>query len=148
MSKDINAAALLSLALDESTDVSHLSQFSVIARYVVGDTLREESLAVLPMKGTRKDLFSSFTEFAKKNLPMDKLVSVCTDGAPCVIEKHKGFAALFRKHENRPILSFHCILHQEAFCDQFCGKQFGEVMDVVTSVIKFIVAQALHNNQF
>uniref|UniRef100_A0A3B4FMV8 HAT C-terminal dimerisation domain-containing protein n=1 Tax=Pundamilia nyererei TaxID=303518 RepID=A0A3B4FMV8_9CICH len=46
---------------DESTDVSHLSQFSVIARYVVSDTLREESLAVLPMKG--EDLFKSFTEF-------------------------------------------------------------------------------------
>ena len=143
--KDINAAALFSLALDESTDVSHLSQFSVIARYVVGDTLREESLDVLPMKGTTRgeDLFSSFIEFAEeKNLPMDELVSVCTDGASCVIEKNKGFVALFRKHEHRPILSFHCILHQEALCAQLCDKQFGEVMDVVTSVIKFIVARA------
>uniref|UniRef100_A0A3B4FRD4 Tc1-like transposase DDE domain-containing protein n=1 Tax=Pundamilia nyererei TaxID=303518 RepID=A0A3B4FRD4_9CICH len=46
--KDINAAPFFSL-------------FSVIARYVVSDTLREESLAVLPMKG--EDLFKSFTEF-------------------------------------------------------------------------------------
>ena len=52
--KDINAAAYFSLALDESADVSHLSQFSVIARYIAGDTLREESLAVLPMKGTTR----------------------------------------------------------------------------------------------
>lgn len=66
--KDINAAPVFSLALDESTDVSNLSQFSVIARYVVGDTLHEESLAVLTMKGTTKgeDLFKSFTEFAKE----------------------------------------------------------------------------------
>lgn len=57
-----------SLALDESTDVSNLSQFSVVARYVVGDTLHEESLAVLSMKGTTRgqDLFESFTEFAKE----------------------------------------------------------------------------------
>ena len=57
--KDINAARFFSLALDESTDVNNLSQFSVIARYVVGDTLHEESLAVLPMKGTTRgeDLF-------------------------------------------------------------------------------------------
>ena len=73
---------------------------------------------------------------------MDKLVSVCTDRAPCVIEKNKGFAALFLEHENRPILSFHCILHQEALCAQLCGKQFGNMMDVVTSVITFIVARA------
>ena len=66
-----------SLALHESTDVYHLSQFSVIVRYVVGDILSEENLAVLPMKGTTRgeDLFRSFIEFTKaKNLPIDKLV--------------------------------------------------------------------------
>lgn len=46
--KDINARTYFSLALDESKDVSHLSQCSIIARYTAGDTLREESLAVLP----------------------------------------------------------------------------------------------------
>ena len=68
--KNINAAALFFLALDEYTDISHLSQFSVIARYVVGDTLSEESLAVLPMKGTTrgKDLFRSFIDFAKEKI--------------------------------------------------------------------------------
>ena len=68
--KDINAAAYFSLALDESGDLSHLSQFSVIARYVARDTLSEESLAALPMKGTtrREDLFKFFVEFAKKKI--------------------------------------------------------------------------------
>jgi len=70
--KDINAASYFPLALDESTDVSNLSQFSVIARYVVGDALREESFVVLPMKESTRgaDLFKSFMEFAK-DLPMD-----------------------------------------------------------------------------
>ena len=77
----------------------------------------------------------SWSSLKKKNLPIDKLVSVRTDGALCMIGKNKGFAALFREHENRPILFFHCILHQEALCAQLCGKQFGEVMDMVTSVI-------------
>lgn len=149
--KDINAAPFFSLALDESTDVSHLSQFSVIARYVVGDTVREESLAVLPMKGTTRgeDLFKSFTEFAKeKNLPMDKLISVCTDGAPCMVGKNRGFVALLREYEKRPILSFHCILHQEALCAQMCGEQLGEVMSLVIQVVNFIVARALNDRQF
>ncbi|XP_028648976.1 protein ZBED8-like [Erpetoichthys calabaricus] len=149
--KDINAAPFFSLALDESTDVSHLSQFSVIARYAVGDTLRQESLAVLPMKGTTRgeDLFKSFTELAKeKNLPMDKLISVCTDGAPCMVGKNRGFVALLREHEKRPIRSFHCILHQEALCAQMCGEQLGEVMLLVIRVVNFIVARALNDRQF
>ncbi|XP_028320890.1 protein ZBED8-like [Gouania willdenowi] len=143
--KDINAAPFFSLALDESTDISHLSQFSVIARYAAGDTMREESLAVLPIKGSTRgeDLFESFMEFAhEKNLPMDKLLSVCTDGAPCMMGKNKGFVALLREHENRPIL------HQEALCAQMCDRQLGEVMSLVIRVINFIVARALNDRQF
>ena len=66
--KDINALLLFSLTLDESTDVSNLSQFGVTSRCVVGDTLHEASFAVLSMKGTTRgqDLFESFTEFAKE----------------------------------------------------------------------------------
>ena len=118
--KDINAAAYFSLALNESTDVSNLSQFSVIARYVAGDTLNEESFAALPKKGTTRgeDLFKSFIEFDKeKYLLTNKVISECTDGAPCGGE-NKGFVALLRKHENRLILSFHSILYQGPFCVQ------------------------------
>uniref|UniRef100_A0A673B181 HAT C-terminal dimerisation domain-containing protein n=1 Tax=Sphaeramia orbicularis TaxID=375764 RepID=A0A673B181_9TELE len=149
--KDINAAPYFSLALDESTDISHLSQFSVIARYAAGDTLCEESLAVLPMKGSIRGehLFKSFIEFAKeKNLLMDKRIVVCTDGAPCMVGKNRGFVALLREHENRPILSFHCILHQEALCAKMCGEQLGEVMSLVIWVVNFIVARALNDRQF
>uniref|UniRef100_A0A3Q3AU70 HAT C-terminal dimerisation domain-containing protein n=1 Tax=Kryptolebias marmoratus TaxID=37003 RepID=A0A3Q3AU70_KRYMA len=148
--KDINAAPFFSLALDESTDVSHISQFSVIARYVAGDTLHEQSLAVLPMKGTTRgeDLFKSFIEFAKeKNLPMDKLISLCTDGAPCMVGKNRGFVALLREHENRPILRFHCILHQEELCAQMCGEQLGEVMSLVIQMFNFTFARALNDRQ-
>lgn len=149
--KDINAAPFFSLALDESTDVSHMSQFSVIARYAAGDTLREESLAVLPIKGSTRgeDLFKSFMAFAQeKNLPMDKLISVCTDGAPCMVGKNKGFVALLREHEKRAILNFRCILHQEALCAQMCDGQLSEVMSLVIRVVNFIVARALNDRQF
>lgn len=149
--KDINTAPFFSLALDESTDVTDLAQFSVIARYAAGDTLREESLAVLPIKGSTRgeDLFKSFMEFThEKKLPMDKLLSVCTDGAPCMVGKNKGFVALLREHEKRPILSFHCILHQEGLCAQMCDGQLSEVMSLVIRVINFIVARALNDRQF
>ena len=72
--KDINVAAYFFLALEESTDVIYLSQFSVIARYVARDTLGEESLATLPMKGTTRgeDLFKFFIEFAKEKKSADE----------------------------------------------------------------------------
>ena len=135
--KDINKSEYFSLALDESTDVCHIAQLSIMARYAAGDALREDNLAVLPMKGcTRGEhLFKSFMDFVKeKNVPLNKLISVCTDGAPCMVGKNKGFVTLLRQQEKRCILNFHCIIHQEALCAQLCGKQLSEVMGLVVSV--------------
>lgn len=71
--KGINTARVFPLALDESADVTHLAQFSVIARYAAGDTLRKENLAVLPIKGSTRgeDLFKSFMEFAHEKKTAD-----------------------------------------------------------------------------
>uniref|UniRef100_A0A3P9HLT4 SPIN-DOC-like zinc-finger domain-containing protein n=1 Tax=Oryzias latipes TaxID=8090 RepID=A0A3P9HLT4_ORYLA len=95
-----------------------------------------------------KDINAAQKVLKEKNLPMDKLVSVCTDGAPCMVGKNRGFIALLREHEKRRILSFHCILHQEALCAQMCGEQLGEVMSLVVRVVNFIVARALNDRQF
>jgi len=65
-----------------------------------------------------------------------------------MVGKNRGFVALLRKHENRPILGFHCILHQEALCTQMCGEQLGEVISLVIRVVNFIVAGALNDRQF
>lgn len=125
-------------------------QMSVVYPSSVLYTLCEESLAVLALKGKTRgeDLFKSFMEFAKeRELPMDKLISVCIDGAPCMVGKNRGFVALLHEQENRPILSFHCIPHQEALCAQMCHKQLVEVMSLVIQVVNFIVAQALNDRQ-
>jgi len=65
-----------------------------------------------------------------------------------MVGSNKGFVALLREHENRPILSFHCILHQEALCARTCGDELGEVMSLVNKVVNFIVARALNDRQF
>ncbi|XP_066218890.1 general transcription factor II-I repeat domain-containing protein 2B-like [Saccopteryx leptura] len=65
-----------------------------------------------------------------------------------MVGKNRGFVALLREHEKRPILSFYCILHQEELCAQMCGKQLGEVKSLVFRVVNFIVARALNDSQF
>ncbi|XP_056123007.1 protein FAM200C-like [Rhinichthys klamathensis goyatoka] len=148
---DISSGSYFSFSLDESTDVSNIAQLSIIGRYVTGDTVREESLVVLPMKDTTRgeDVLKSLMDFAaEKKLPLNKLISVCTDGAPSMLGKHKGFVALLCEQEKRPILNFHCIVHQEALCAQSCGEELREVMSLVVRIVNFIVARALNDRQF
>ena len=79
---------------------------------------------------------------------MNKLISVCTNSASCMVGENRGFVVLLFKHENRPILNFHCILHQEALRAQLCGKQLHEVMVLIISAVNLIVARDLNDRQF
>uniref|UniRef100_A0A671LDY9 Uncharacterized protein n=1 Tax=Sinocyclocheilus anshuiensis TaxID=1608454 RepID=A0A671LDY9_9TELE len=145
---DITSADFFSLALDESTDICNTAQLSIVGRYVSGDIIRE---AILPMKLTTKgeEVLKVFMDFAtEKKLPLDKLVSVCTDGAPSMVGKRKGFVSLLCEQEKRHILHYHCALHQQALCAQSCGPELRDVISLVIRVVNFIVARALNEHQF
>lgn len=107
---------------------------------MTGGTVCEDSLAVLQMKDTTRgeDVLKSLMDFAaEKKLPLNKLISVCTDGAPSMLGIHKGFVARLCEQEKRPILSFHCIVHQEALCAQSSGEDLREVMSLVVRIVNF-----------
>ena len=65
-----------------------------------------------------------------------------------MVRRNKGFVALLREHEKRPILSFHCIIRQEALCAQMGGEQLCKVMSLVIRLVNYIVARALNGRQF
>ena len=51
-----------------------------------------------------------------ENLQVDssQLVSVCTDGAPSMISQVAETTTLIENFINRPLLKYHCIIHQES----------------------------------
>jgi len=56
--------------------------------------------------------------YPAKEINLDKPISLCTDGSPNMIGKYKGFVTLFGQNVKHELLSFHCIVHQEALCAQ------------------------------
>ena len=75
-------------------------------------------------------------------------MSVATDGAPSMTGVHRGFVALLQKSLNRKLLSFHCILHQEALCAQTFLPECTEVMNAVIQIVNKIMAKGLNHRQF
>jgi hypothetical protein len=50
----------------------------------------------------------------ESNVPLQKVVSITTDGAKSMIGQVNGFIALCRQHEDFPDFpSCHCIIHQQ-----------------------------------
>ncbi|KAJ4947892.1 hypothetical protein JOQ06_009923, partial [Pogonophryne albipinna] len=66
-----------------------------------------------------------------KGINTTHLVSVATDGAPSMTGAQKGFVALLQKSLDRKLLTFHCILHQEALCAQTFPPECTELHNKV-----------------
>ncbi|XP_049444494.1 general transcription factor II-I repeat domain-containing protein 2-like [Epinephelus fuscoguttatus] len=151
LKKDIDACECFSLQFDESTDTVDVAQLCVFIRMVFDDiSAKEELLIFLPLKGhTRgEDVFNAFMEFVnKRQLPLFKLISITTDGAPVMVGHTSGFIALCKKSESFPdILNYLCIIHQQALCEKILNMK--EVMDVAMKIVCSVRARSLQRRLF
>ncbi|XP_065650709.1 SCAN domain-containing protein 3-like [Hydra vulgaris] len=151
--EDIKRAEFLSLAIDEPVDVTDITQCCVMVKYLTASGLQEELLELLPMKGQTRweDIAESVLKCLKtKNINIERIVSVATDGAPVMIAKNKGFIKLFSSHISHEIILFHCILHQEALVAKSLGAipQLKNVMEVFVPIVNFIRPKSLNHRIF
>ena len=149
--KDISLAATYSIACDVSEDKNDIEQIALFCRYVNSAGPQEEMVELIPLKCQtgREDVCEAVFECLRaKDIKTTHLVSVATDGAPSMTGAHRGFVALLQKSLNRKLLSFHCILHQEALCAQTFPPECTEVMNVVIQIVNKIMAKGLNHRRF
>lgn len=139
-----------SLALDETCDLTSRSQLAIFVRCVDENwNVLQDLLEVCELESTTqgKDIFLKIKEcIEKKALSWDKLISICTDGAPAMIGKINGCVALLQNFLGRNLFSYHCIIHQEALCGK--DMELDEIMNPVVRCINYIRAKALNRRQF
>lgn len=137
----IHHAKFLSLAVDESTDVSSTAQLLIFIRGIDENFAIFEELAAvrhLHDRSTGQIIFNE-VEAASSELKLDlgKLVSVTTDGCPSMVGSVNGFIAHFaRKVGPRrfPLTFLHCLIHQEQLCKHTLG--LTHVTNIVTRLVK------------
>ncbi|KAI8788966.1 SCAN domain-containing protein 3 [Biomphalaria glabrata] len=149
--KDINACQAYSIYFDESTDVTSSARLAIIAKYSKGNEIHEEliKLATLPTTTTGADICQTVVS-ELRNAGVDlkkKIVSVTTDGAPGMTGKDAGFVTLFTGHVGHPLITFHCIVHQQALCSKNGLKELENIMKCVTKTVNFITARALNKRK-
>ncbi|XP_049331881.1 zinc finger BED domain-containing protein 5-like [Astyanax mexicanus] len=147
----IDTCLCFSLQFDESTDAVDVAQLCVFIRMVFGDMpAKEELLTILPLKGhtRRSDIFDTFMEFvSKSHLPLFKMTSITTDGAPSMVGRTAGFVALCKLSESFPdFLSYHCIIHQQGLCGKILNMK--DVMDVTMKIACSVRARSLQRRLF
>lgn len=140
----------ISLQLDESTDVSNMSQLIVYTRYIKDGEIKDEFLFCETLQTTTKaaDVFRLLDEFFEKHqIKWEKVGSVCTDGAPAMIGNRSGFAALVKESVPDLIMK-HCVLHRHALAAKTLPPHLKEVLSVCVKVVNFIRGCPLNHSVF
>ncbi|XP_044151372.1 protein ZBED8-like [Bufo gargarizans] len=143
----ISSPAKFSLQLDETTDVSNLSQLAVFVRYVKDDVIKEEFLFCKPLTTTTKaaDVKKLVDDFFKENnLSWDMVSAVCSDGAPAMLGRKSGFGALV-KADAPHIIVTHCILHRHALATKTLPPKLAEVLKIVVECVNYVRNSALRH---
>ncbi|GBO04589.1 General transcription factor II-I repeat domain-containing protein 2A [Araneus ventricosus] len=112
---------------------------------------KEELLGLLPLSGRTRgeDIANAVQKCLEDNgIDISKIVSIAIDGARNMTEIHRGVTSILQKKINYEILTFHCIIQQEALCSQTFPAEIVEVMNLVIKIINSILAKALYHRQF
>ncbi|KAG7176726.1 General transcription factor II-I repeat domain-containing protein 2-like 2, partial [Homarus americanus] len=136
--------------LDESIDICDVAQLSIFIRGIDDPfSVFEEFVSLESLHGKTRgsDIFDK-VKSCLENLQLDssKLITVCTDGAPSMIGKVAGTTTLLENFLNRPLLKYHCIIHQESLCGKTLNLQ--HVMLPVVKCVNKIRARALNRREF
>lgn len=134
-----------SLQLDESTDISQKCQLLSYIRFLDGESVVEQILSCteLPLTSTGLDIYNNMTATLEENkLCWKNCISVCTDGAPAMTGRMKGFISRL-KQDFANIESSHCFLHREALVAKTIPPALKSVMDSVVAMVNYIKTRAV-----
>ncbi|XP_076373030.1 protein FAM200C-like [Tachypleus tridentatus] len=148
---DIKASPVkISLQVDESTDVSNCCQLLAVVHYEKEKKVEESFLFCQSLKTTAQtiDVLNKIQEFFSRNeLHLDKIGSICTDGAPAMLGNRSGFAALMRK-EVPNLKITHCFIHRHSLAAKTLPPDLKKTLDICVKVVNFIRSRALNHRLF
>jgi hypothetical protein len=77
----------------------------------------------------------------------ERCIGICTDGAPSMTGKIKGFVSLV-KEKNSNAITTRCFLHHEALVLKTIGEHLNKVLSNTVAMINFIKQHPLSSRLF
>ena len=151
MQSDLKSSLAFNIAIDESTDIQDNPQLAIFVPYVSSDrTIKEELLDLVAIRETTRgvDIKNALDEaLTRFHVPLNKLVSVATDGAPAMTGKRVGLIGLMKCDPNfSEFLPIHCIIHREHLATKHF--RYEDVTKNVLEIVNFLCVNGKNHRQF
>ncbi|XP_014768815.1 protein FAM200B [Octopus bimaculoides] len=141
--------SFFALQLDESTDITSVSQLMVYVRYCWESEMLEDFLSCYPMptRTTGEEVFKVLDSFLfQSGLLWSRCIGICTDGVASMIGIHSGVVGYIKKVAPN-ITATHCMIHREALVAKKMDASLPEVLSCI-KVINFIKKRPLYSRFF
>ena len=138
LDEGLKNAPCISLAIDESTDMTDNAQYLIFVRYHDGSKkeFMQDLIGVTTLKKQiqGEDIYASLISMMKsRNIEIKSVMSLTTDGAPAMLTRGKGLVGRL-VNDNPDLMKYHCIIHQVVLC----ASLRDEYRDVVETIIKLV----------
>ena len=146
----IQTSPYFAIQCDETSDVTQLSQLMVYVRFLGSATIEEEMLFCKSLKTTTRaeDVFKLVDAYFHKNdMKWQKLVGVCTDGAPAMLGCRSGFITRV-KQKNPDAVGTHCVIHRETLASKTLPTAMKNKLDIIIRIVNFIKSSAVNSRLF
>ncbi|CAG9790709.1 unnamed protein product [Diatraea saccharalis] len=146
----VKLSPFFAISCDESTDIVNCAQLIIYVRYVSGDHIDEEIFHSQSLSaGTKsEDIFDAISNYIERNdLDWNKLIGLCTDGAPAMIGARSGLAQKL-KEKNPTLVSTHCVIHRQALASKTLPQSLCQILNSAIKIINYIKSSALNSRLF
>lgn len=141
---------LWALQVDDSTDISNKVQVISYLRYIINGKIDSQFFFCCELKehSTGKDVFELVDYQVKsRGLKWENCVSVCTDGAPSMQGRHKGFVAYVLDCSSK-VKIVHCMIHREVLMSKTLPTQLLQTMNQMIKIVNYIKSNSLKTRIF
>ncbi|XP_071041762.1 protein FAM200A-like [Parasteatoda tepidariorum] len=161
--KRIQNSSVFALQLDETTDITKMSQLIIYVRFIFNEDVIETFLCCKSLEGktTGEKIFEVINEYfetkwqkvtkarlklvSRNKVTWANCVAVCTDGAAALTGSNKGLRGLIQKVEPHMVFNL-CMIHRQALVAKDMDEELHNVLQDAVSSINYIKCNS-HNSR-
>ena len=134
-------APCISLAIDESTDMTGNAQHLIFGQYYDGSKkdFMQNLLGVTAIKKRTQgeDIYAPLISMMKsRNIEIMSVMSPTTDGALAMLTRGKGLVGRLVK-DNSNLIKYYCIIHQAVLCASLEDEHL-DAMETIMKLVNFL----------